>query len=86
MKENTLISLIELLQNAYQEITKAHQTLKSKIINMYRNNLFPNGSLANFYSNANGVNLMIIILFTTKIMKEQISKYGKNISNRDKSY
>lgn len=63
------------------EITKAHQTLKSKIINMYRNNLFPNGSLANFYSNSNGVNLNDNNPIYYKIMKEQISKYGKTLGN-----
>lgn len=48
---------------------------------MYRNNLFPNGSLANFYSNANGVNLNDNNPIYYKIMKEQISKYGKTLGN-----
>lgn len=63
------------------EISAAHSKLKEKIIKMYTNNVFPYGTLANFYANSNGVNLNDNNPEYYQFIKNKINEYGKVLGN-----
>lgn len=63
------------------EIDEAHIKLKEQLKKLYKDNKFPIGTLANFFSNASGVNLNDNNEFFYNDLKERIAKDGNVYGN-----
>ena len=60
----------------FPEYDEAHINLKTKLKAMYKDGLFPMGTLANFFANSDGINLNDNNPYFYEITKERIAKYG----------